>query len=188
MATHPCETWSTLRRTRRMHIPQHPIPGPALRCCEWGANRQRIGSSASCQSKRSLVHRLQHTNSLSYSMALYHGCCLQNVLPVPSIQDIFERNTYPSKIFKVFKAINPIRVDSSWTISKLTPFILWSAKVLCLANQLKMLIRLWRSFIAWKTWQTANLPIGWKQPKCCTSCIHTHSAFDYHVLWIQMFD
>ena len=96
MATHPCETWSTLRRTRRMHIPQHPIPGPALRCCEWGANRQRIGSSASCQSKRSLVHRLQHTNSLSYSMALYHGCCLQTVSPVPWIQDVLkEKQTLP---------------------------------------------------------------------------------------------
>ena len=152
MATHPCETWSTLRRTRRMHIPQHPIPGPALRCCEWGANRQRIGSSASCQSKRSLVHRLQHTNSLSYSMALYHGCCLQTVSPVPWIQDVLKEN-------RPFQDLQGNQSNKSW-------FILWSAKVLCLANQLKMLIRLWRSFIAWKTWQTANLPIGWTQPKC----------------------
>mmetsp|Transcript_71337 Transcript_71337/g.157549 ORF Transcript_71337/g.157549 Transcript_71337/m.157549 type:complete len:223 (-) Transcript_71337:425-1093(-) len=44
---------------------QRPRPGPAHRCCEWGANRRRIGSSASCQSKRSLGHRLRHTNSLS---------------------------------------------------------------------------------------------------------------------------
>jgi len=65
-ATHPCGTWSTPLRTTRRRKSQRPRPGPAHRCCEWGANRRRIGSSASCQSKRSLGHRLRHTNSLSW--------------------------------------------------------------------------------------------------------------------------
>lgn len=79
--------------------------------------------------------------------------------PFPGSRMFWKKN----RPFQDLQDLQGNQSNKSW-------FILWSAKVLCLANQLKMLIRLWRSFIAWKTWQTANLPIGWKQPKCCTSC------------------